>query len=47
MKADTGADPGIKYKRGGVVGFWGYPLPGGGTHPPIPREGGLGGVLGS
>ena len=20
-----------------VVGFWGYPQPGGGTHPPIPR----------
>ena len=29
-----------------VVGFLGYPQPGGGTHPPIPREGVLGEVLG-
>ena len=29
-----------------VVGFLGYPQPGGGTHPPIPREGVLGKVLG-
>ena len=28
-----------------VVGFWGYPQPGGGTHPPIPRGGVLGEVL--
>ena len=31
----------------GVVGFLGYPQPGGGTHPPLPSEGVLGGVLGS
>ena len=29
-----------------VAGFLGYPQPGGGTHPPIPREGVLGKVLG-
>ena len=29
-----------------VVGFLGYPQPGGGTHPPIPRERVLGKVLG-
>jgi hypothetical protein len=29
-----------------VVGFLGYPQPGGGAHPPIPREGVLGEVLG-
>ena len=29
-----------------IVGFLGYPQPGGGTHPPIPREGVLGKVLG-
>ena len=29
-----------------VAGFLGYPQPGGGTHPPIPREGVLGEVLG-
>ena len=28
-----------------VVGFLGYPQPGGGAHPPIPSEGGLGEVL--
>ena len=28
-----------------VVGFLGYPQPGGETHPPIPREGVLGKVL--
>ena len=28
-----------------VVGFLGYPQPGGGVHPPIPSEGGLGEVL--
>ena len=30
-----------------VAGFLGYPQPGGGTHPPLPNEGVLGGVLGS
>ena len=29
-----------------VVGFLGYPQPGGGAHPPIPSEGVLGEVLG-
>ena len=29
-----------------IVGFLGYPQPGGGTHPPIPREGVLGKILG-
>ena len=29
-----------------IAGFLGYPQPGGGTHPPIPREGVLGKVLG-
>jgi len=29
----------------GVAGFLGYPQPGGGAHPPIPSEGGLGEVL--
>ena len=29
-----------------VGGFLGYPQPGGGVHPPIPSEGGLGEVLG-
>ena len=29
-----------------VVGFLGYPQPGGGTHPSIPSEGALGEVLG-
>ena len=29
-----------------IVGFLGYPQPDGGTHPPIPREGVLGKVLG-
>ena len=29
-----------------VAGFLGYPQPGGGTHPPIPREGVFGKVLG-
>ena len=29
-----------------VAGFLGYPQPGGGAHPPIPREGGLGDELG-
>ena len=28
------------------AGFLGYPQPGGGTHPPIPREGVLWEVLG-
>ena len=28
-----------------VAGFLGYPQPGGGAHPPIPSEGGLGEVL--
>ena len=28
-----------------VAGFLGYPQPGGGMHPPIPSEGGLGEVL--
>ena len=32
-----------RYK--GVVGFLGYPQPGGGAHPPIPGERGLGEVL--
>ena len=32
-------------KRGSVAGFLGYPQPGGGAHPPIPSEGGLGEVL--
>ena len=25
-------------RRQNVVGFWGYPQPGGGAHPPIPSE---------
>jgi len=29
-----------------IAGFLGYTQPGGGTHPPIPREGVLGKVLG-
>jgi len=29
-----------------VVGFLGYPQPGGGAHPPVPSEGVLGEVLG-
>ena len=32
-------------KMNSVVGFLGYPQPGGGAHPPIPSEGGLGEVL--
>ena len=28
------------------MGFWGYPQPGGGTHPPIPRGEVLGEVQG-
>ena len=31
---------------GPVAGFLGYPQPGGGAHPPIPREGVLGEELG-
>ena len=34
------------YFKAAFVGFLGYPQPGGGTHPPIPREGVLGKVLG-
>ena len=30
-----------------VAGFLGYPQPGGGVHPPIPSEGGLGKYFGS
>ena len=30
-----------------VAGFLGYPQPGGGAHPPIPREGVLGDELGN
>jgi len=26
----------LENKTIAVVGFWGYPQPGGGTHPPIP-----------
>ena len=35
-----------KGRRQNVVGFLGYPQPGGGAHPPISSEGGLGEVLG-
>ena len=39
--------PGLRaYRNFAVAGFLGYPQPGGGTHPPIPREGVLGKVLG-
>jgi len=36
----------VESSKAVVVGFLGYPQPGGGTHPPIPREGVLGEVLG-
>ena len=38
----------LQYSKFGkeiVAGFLGYPQPGGGAHPPIPSEGGLGEVL--
>ena len=34
------------FRKKDIAGFLGYPQLGGGTHPPIPREGVLGKVLG-
>jgi len=43
---EGGADyPANLFLNAGVAGFLGYPQPGGGAHPPIPSEGGLGEVL--
>ena len=50
VQASVGGEGGADYPanlflNAGVAGFLGYPQPGGGAHPPIPSEGGLGEVL--